>query len=236
MKGLLKKFALYAAITSLLLSAVTPVMAANPKDKCQITVNGDSVTWKSEPFLAYGPQGDVKIMLPMKELFTELGYTVTHNAKQNRTIFTADKNSSYESFYINLKTGQIAKEGEEPKKGELNCAYLINDKLYSTAGDYFGLDKIAKSFLDDSAVVIDYNYIHNKNEIYISDYKNYVSIQNNLSFLIINISPKYPDHPYIGEQYTKYNTGTYITGSGSKTRVCRRPRKSNFKKFMGRLR
>jgi hypothetical protein len=38
MKGLLKKFALYAAITALLLSAVTPVMAANPKDKCQITV------------------------------------------------------------------------------------------------------------------------------------------------------------------------------------------------------
>jgi hypothetical protein len=75
------------------------------------------------------------------------------------------------------------------------------------------LDKIAKSFLVVSTVVIDYSYIHSQNEIYISDYKNYVSIQNNLSSLTINISPKYPDHPYIGEQYTKYNTGTYITGT-----------------------
>ena len=154
----------------------------------------------------------------MRDLFTTLGYTVSYDAKSNRSIFTADKNSTYISFYIDVKTGQIVKNGEEPKKDSLYSAYLINDSLYITANDYFSLDYIAKSFLNDSTVKIDYDYVYTPNEDFITDYKNYFAIKNNLSSLTIEIVEKYPTHPFIGEQFTKYNSGEWVSGTEMKNK------------------
>lgn len=217
MKRLLKKLALYTVIAAILFSVTIPVLAANPKEKCKITVNEENVNWKLEPFLAYAPQGNALILLPMKELFTTLGYTVTYDSKLNRSTFTADKNSDYVSFYVDLKTGQVLKEDEKVIKGDMNCAYLINDSLYVVANDYFSLDKIAKSFLNDSTIKIDYDYVYTTHEDFIVQYKSYFPIQSNLSSLKIEITEKYTDHPFVGEQYTKYNTGKWISGTEVKS-------------------
>ena len=206
------------ALILVMFAHVIPVSAANLNEKCKVTVNGQNVEWNLRPFLAYGPLGDVKIMIPMRDLFTTLGYTVTYNSKTNCSVFTAKKDSYYTSFYVDLKTGQILKEGEEVKKGETNSAYLVNDSLYVIASDYFSLDKIAKDFLNDSTVEIDYDYVYTPNEGYITDYKNYFPIKNNISSIIIKISEKYPDRPFIGEKFTKYNTGDWVSGNEVKSR------------------
>jgi hypothetical protein len=213
MKKTMKILAVALILT--MLFNLTPVFAAAP-EKCNITVNGQNAEWNLRPFLAYGPLGNVKIMIPMRDLFTTLGYTVSYDAKSNRSIFTADKNSNYTSFYVDVKTGQIVKEGEEVKKDTLYSAYLINDSLYVTADDYFSLDYIAKTFLNDSAVKIDYDYVYTPNEDFITDYKNYFSIKNNLTSLTIETVGKCPDRPFIGEQFTKYNTGEWVSGAEAK--------------------
>ena len=215
MKHLFKRLALFVIITAVLLSVANPVLASNQNEKCLVTVNGNNVTWKLEPFLAYGPQGNIIILIPMRDLFTTLNYTVTYDAKSSRSIFKADNKSDYSSFYVDLKTGQVVKEGEEIKKGDLNCVYLINDSLYA-ANNSSGLDKIAKTFLNDSTVKIDYDYVYTPHEDYILNYKSYFPVRGNLASLKIEISPKYPEHPYTGSQYTKYNTGEWVSGTDVK--------------------
>ena len=194
-------------------TSAIPVSAANPNEKCSVVVNEQKVEWKLRPFLAYGPLGDVRIMIPMRDLFTTLGYTVTYDSKTSCSVFTAHKNSNYTSFYADLKTGQILKESEKAKKNEMNSAYFINDSLYIVADDDFSLNKIAKEFLNNSTIKISYEYVYTKNEDYILSYKGYFPIKNNLSSLTIEIIEKYPDHPFTGEKYTKYNTGKWIPGS-----------------------
>jgi hypothetical protein len=211
MKNLFKRLALYTLVAAILVSAVFPVLAAEPADKCKITINGQKTEWKLEPFLAYGPQGDVFILIPMRDLFTSLGYTVDYEPVLNRSIFTADKNSDYFSFWVDVKTGQLLEEGEELKKNAVNQVYLINSSLYIT--DY-RLKEMAKTFLAGSTVEID--YVYNKKitfEYNIIKYSGSFPIQGNLLSFILNVSAKYPDHPYIGDQYTKYNTGEYILGA-----------------------
>jgi len=216
MKNTLKQIVLYTMIMTILVSAMSPVLAANPVEKCKITLNGQTAEWNLRPFLAYGPLGDVKIMIPMRDLFTSLGYTVSYDAQLNRSAFTADKNSPYTSFYIDVKTGQILKEGEEIKKGAINSTYLINNSLYVAANDYFSLDKIAELFLNGSAIEIAYDYVYIPNEDFITDYTHFFTVKNNITSLTIEISNPNPDHPFIGEQYTKYNTGEWIPGTEAK--------------------
>ena len=211
MKILLKKLALYVAIMAILLSVTVPVLAASSNEKCEITVNGQNITWKSNPFLAYGPQGDSMILIPMKDLFTSLGYTVSYDSQLNRSIFTADKDSAYTSFYADLKTGQILKEGDTVKKGAVNSVYIVNNTIYAAVCGY-SLDKIAKTFLNNSVVEIDYGYIYTPRENNITKYTDYFTIQNNLTFLTLKIAEKYPDRPFTGDKYTKYNTGKWVSG------------------------
>ncbi|MCL2816590.1 MAG: CAP domain-containing protein [Oscillospiraceae bacterium] len=208
MKKIIKILAV-ALILTMFVNSI-PVFAANLNEKCKITVNGQTAEWKSKPFLAYGPQGDAKLLIPMKDFFTTSGYTVTYDPKLNQSVFTADKNSEYETFYADLKTGQIVKGGQKPDKNAVNQVYLINNCLYIT--DY-ELKNTAKSFLNDLTIKIDYNYIYTPHEIYITDYSSYFPIQNNLSSLTIELSGKYPDRPYSGDQYTKYNTGEWVSGN-----------------------
>ena len=203
------KILIFALIIAMFVNLI-PVSAANPNEKCQIMLNGQNTDWKSKPFLAYGPQGDAKILIPMKDLFTSLDYSVTYDPKSSQSIFTADKNSEYESFYVDLKTGQILKNGEKPNKKAVNQVYLINNNLYIS--DY-ELKNMAKPFLNDSSVKVDYNYIFTLNEVYITDYSSNFPVQNNLSSLTIEISGKYPDRPYVGDKYTKYNSGEWVSGN-----------------------
>jgi len=98
MKKIIKILA--AALIFVMITNVILVSAATPNDKCKVTVNGKTAEWNLRPFLAYGPLSDAKIMIPMRDLFTSLGFTVTYDAQAHRSIFTADENSSYTSFYV----------------------------------------------------------------------------------------------------------------------------------------
>ena len=215
MKHLLKNLILYTLITAILLFSAVPIVSADSKVKCTITVNGENADWKTEPFLAYGPQGNVMIMMPIEQLFASIGYTVTYDSKLNRSVFTANKDADCDSFYIDIKTGQTVKEGDEIKKGALNQVYLVNDIIYVYI---FDLEKIVKSFLSGYIVDIDYKYVYSKNENYITKYNDYYTIHYNLSSLKIEIYEKYPDHPFTGGQYTKYNTGNWISGEKIKSK------------------
>ena len=206
------------ALALAMLAHIIPAYAANPNEKCKITVNGQNAEWKLRPFLAYGPHGDAKIMIPMRDLFTTLGYAVTYDPKANRSVFTASKNSEYASFYVDLKTGQAVKDGEKAPKREADYVYFVNDSLYVAARDYFGLDAMAKLYLNDSAVKISYDYIYTPNEDFITDYSHYFTIKSNISSLRVEINGKGTDHPYIGEQYTKYNTGDWVSGAEVKSK------------------
>jgi hypothetical protein len=213
----MKKTAKLLAVILLLavtISAVPVTAGANPV-KCKTTVNGQSVDWQLEPFLAYGPHHNVLILIPMKDFFTTLGYTITYDAKRNRSVFTANADSDYVSFFADIKTGQVIKEGEDVPDSTLNCAYLINDNLYVIPNDYFSLDKIAKSFLNGAVIEIDYASNHTEHEDFIVQYSDNFPVQNNLSSLRIKVFPSSYDkeHPYAGDEFTKYNTGEYILGS-----------------------
>jgi hypothetical protein len=208
MKHLLKKLALCALITAILLSAASFMVSATVI-KCTITVNGEDMNWKTEPFLAYGPHGNILIMIPIENLFTALGYKVVYVPKLNRTIYTADKDSDYISFYIDLKTGQIIKEGEKVKEGAVNQVNLINHVTYINISN---LEKMAKIFLNDPLIKIDYDYIYTPNEYYIIKYSDFFTVKSNLSSFKINISDNFPVHPFTGGQYTKYNTGEWVSG------------------------
>ena len=116
--------------------------------KYKITVNGEDMNWKTEPFLTYGPQGNILIMIPIENLFVALGYKVVYDPKLSRTVYTADKDSGYISFYIDLKTGQIIKEGEKVKKGAINQVNIINHVTYINISN---LEKMAKIFLNNPA-------------------------------------------------------------------------------------
>ena len=200
-----------------MIAHIIPVSAAN-NNKCKVTVNGQTAEWNLRPFLAYGPLGDVKIMIPMRDLFTSLGFTVTYDAQTHRSVFTADKNSPYTSFYIDVATGQSVKAVEAVKKGEVNTAHLINSSLYVAANDYFSLDKIARLFLNDSKIELAYDYIYTPNEDFITDYAHNFTVKNNISALTLDISIPNPDQPFIGGQYTKYNTGDWVSGADVKSR------------------
>lgn len=209
MKRLFKKLVLYIAVTVILVADVIPVLAASPNEKCKITINEQNAEWNLEPFLAYGPQGDIKIFIPMKNIFTTLGYTVTYVAELSRSVFTADENSDNTSFYVDLKTGQIVKDGENPAKNAVNQTYLINNYLYIPG---YELQNIAKLLLYNSSVKITYDYNTNiTSEYYIIQYNDKFPVQGNLFSLTIQITVKYPDHPFVGEQYTNYNTGEWFT-------------------------
>lgn len=207
----MKKTTKLLTVIILLTMLFTTVSAAvNPNEKCKITVNGETVDWKLEPFLAYGPHGNVLILIPMEQLFSALGYIVIYDSKLNRSVFTAGKDSDYHSFYVDLKTGQAVEEGEAVKKGGLNQVNLINNNVYVYI---VHLENIAKTFLNGSRVKVNYDYIHSKKENYIIQYSDYYSVHYNLSSLKIEVSAEYSDRPYIGEQYTKYNTGTWVSGA-----------------------
>ena len=222
MKNTIKRLILYAVITAMLLTVIIPV-SASTNEKCKITVNGQEVNWKLEPFIAYAPLGDVLILIPVENLFTTLGYKVTYDAKLKRSIFSADKKSDYISFYIDINTGQAVKEGEKIKQGAANSVYIVNDNLYAVCNS-LGLKMITKAFMNDSTVKIDYDYIYTPKEDYITDYINRFPMQSNLSSLKIEIAEKYPNHPFAGEQYTKYNTGEWV-GLGAEV-------KNNFDEVM----
>ena len=209
MKHLLKSLIFYVLIAAILLSSASPVFAES-KVKCRITVNGESVNWKIEPFMAYGPLGNTLILIPTECLFPALGYTVIYDSKLNRSVFTAGKDSNYISFYIDIKTGQIVKEGEEIRKKGLNQVYLVNNYLYICISD---LENMAKTFLNNDMIKVDYKYVYSADENYIIKYINYFTIQYNLSSLTIKIAEKYPNRPFVGEQYTKYNTGDWVSGT-----------------------
>jgi hypothetical protein len=209
MKKLFKKLALFALIIAVLLSAVSFMLAATTM-QCKITVNGENKNWKPEPFLAYGPQDNVLIMIPIENLFTALGYKAAYNPKLSRTVYTAPEDSDYISFYIDLKTGQIIKEGEKAKESSVNQINLVNNITFINISN---LEQMAKIFLNDPVIKIDYNYVHTEKENYIIKYSDFFTIQNNLSSFKIDISENLPIHPFTGDQYTKYNTGDWVLGS-----------------------
>ncbi|MCL2775678.1 MAG: CAP domain-containing protein [Oscillospiraceae bacterium] len=214
MKTFIKKLALYIIVITISASITVPALAAEPTDKCKITVNTQTMEWNLEPFWAYGPQSDVTILIPMRDLFTSLGYTVSYDHKSDCSVFTANKKSAYISFYVDVKTGQIVKEGDKIKKNTENQVYLINDFLYITNDE---LKTIAKSFLTDSSVEID--YVYNKSitgDYYIVQYSDYFPVESNLISLTMEVHVKYPDHSYVGEKYTKYNTGDWVSGADVK--------------------
>jgi uncharacterized protein YkwD len=202
-----------------IIAHIMPVFAVRADLKCDVVVNGQRVEWKLQPFLAYCPHGSLRIMIPMKELFTTLGYTVTYDAKTNSSIFTADKNSSYDSFFVDLKTGQVFVEGEKMRENGLNSVYLVNNNLYLTNNGYLGLSTIAESFMNGSIVEVKHEYIHSPDEHFITLYADSFPIKENLSSLTVEISAaKSPDRPFVGEQYTKYNTGEWVSGAKVKSK------------------
>jgi hypothetical protein len=77
---------------------------------------------------------------------------------------------------------------------------------------------MAKSFLNDSTVEIDYGYIYTPYENNITKYTDYFTIQNNLNSLTVKITEKYPDRPFTGDKYTKYNTGKWVSGAEVKSK------------------
>gem|GEM_PF-3385305 len=190
------------------LSALMTPAAANPSVKCRITVNGREEQWNSEPFTAIFPLGDAALLLPMRNLFTSLGYSVDFDEKLSRSVFKANEDSSCGSFYVDLKTGQIVKEGEEIRKNGISRVYLVNGSLYISVHEFE--NNFAKSFLADYSVTVDFtadkSAIH---EHFVIQYRESFPIKGNLSFLAVTVSEKSSGRPYTGDRFTKYNTGEW---------------------------
>ena len=195
-------------LAALALSVLMISSAATANSSGKITVNGQDAQWSLTPFTATFPLGNTALLMPMRDLFKSLGYTVIYDEKLHRSVFTANGDSTFGSFYVDVKTGQIVKSGGEIRRNGLNQTYLINNSLYITAHEF--KTNFAESFLKDHSVTVDFTLNSRiTHEHFIIQYNETFPVHGNLTSLTITVSGNSPDHPYIGEQFTKYNTGTW---------------------------